>query len=132
MVCIVLGCLHKLLPPGGKAPNKLHKLAASAAADGLNAVVAGVLRGSGRQLLGAAINGLGYWAIGIPLAAFLAFKGGMGVHGFWIGVTAGATVQAVVLLAILFRWDWQKEVARVQQLLKDAASAGKLLPSYGH
>eukprot|EP00878_Enallax_costatus_P029779 GHUV01032331.1.p1 GENE.GHUV01032331.1~~GHUV01032331.1.p1 ORF type:complete len:183 (+),score=48.49 GHUV01032331.1:771-1319(+) len=100
--------------------------------DGLNGVVAGVLRGSGRQLLGAAINGLGYWVIGIPLAAFLAFPGNLGVHGFWIGITVGAFVQAVVLLVILFRWDWKREVERVQQLLRDAAASGKIVPSYGH
>jgi Na+-driven multidrug efflux pump len=31
--------------------------------------------------------------VGVPLAAWLAFKGGMGIHGFWWGVAAGAAVQ---------------------------------------
>lgn len=109
-----------------------HCCAVAVSADGLNGVVAGVLRGSGRQMLGASINGLGYWVIGIPLAAFLAFPGNLGVHGFWIGITVGAFVQAVVLLAIIFRWDWQQEVERVQKLLRDAAASRKLKPSYGH
>jgi hypothetical protein len=34
-----------------------------------------------------------YWVVGVPLAAWLAFKGGMGIHGFWWGVAAGAAVQ---------------------------------------
>lgn len=29
----------------------------------------------------------------MPLAAWLAFRGGMGIHGFWWGVAAGAAVQ---------------------------------------
>lgn len=100
--------------------------------DGVNAVVSGVLRGSGRQMLGAGINVIGYWVIGVPLAAYLAFRGGLGLQGFWVGVTCGAFVQAVVLLTVLFRWDWQAEVERVQALLKDARQSGKMVPSYGH
>ncbi|KAF8062039.1 DTX2 [Scenedesmus sp. PABB004] len=104
--------------------------------DGVNAVVSGVLRGSGRQLLGAAINALGYWAIGTPLAAWLAFAGGpggpMGLPGFWVGVATGACVQAVVLLAMLLRWDWRAEVARVQRALAEAAAAGRPPPAFGH
>eukprot|EP00879_Flechtneria_rotunda_P021271 GHRR01022410.1.p1 GENE.GHRR01022410.1~~GHRR01022410.1.p1 ORF type:complete len:217 (+),score=52.76 GHRR01022410.1:45-695(+) len=96
--------------------------------DGVNAVVSGVLRGSGRQMLGATINAIGYWVIGVPLAAYLAFYGGMGMNGFWVGVTGGACVQAVVLMAMLLRWDWKAEVARVQSLLQ----SGQVMPSYGH
>uniref|UniRef100_A0A383V4G4 Protein DETOXIFICATION n=1 Tax=Tetradesmus obliquus TaxID=3088 RepID=A0A383V4G4_TETOB len=100
--------------------------------DGVNAVVGGCLRGAGRQMLGAAINFIGYWVVGVPLAAWLAFRGGMGIHGFWWGVAAGAAVQAVVLLALLLRWDWQREVERVQGLLRQAAASGKVAPSFGH
>lgn len=71
--------------------------------DGVNAVVSGVLRGSGRQLLGAAVNGIGFWVVGVPAAAWLAFNGGLGITGFWLGVIAGATVQALVLLVLLSR-----------------------------
>eukprot|EP00877_Chromochloris_zofingiensis_P004859 jgi/Chrzof1/14374/Cz09g00140.t1 len=88
--------------------------------DGINAVISGVLRGSGRQLLGAGINAVGYFVIGVPLAAALAFKGGLGVYGFWIGVATGAAVQAVVLLGLLSRWNWYNEAERVQQAMKDA------------
>ena len=40
--------------------------------------------------------------------------------------------QAVVLLALLLRWDWQREVERVQGLLRQAAASGKVAPSFGH
>lgn len=103
--------------------------------DGVNAVVSGVLRGSGRQLLGAGINALGYFAVGVPLAAFLAFKGGLAVplHGFWWGVSAGAGVQAFVLLFLLSRWDWSAQAARVQARMRAAGTGGGgALPALGH
>jgi hypothetical protein len=37
-------------------------------------------------------------------------------------------LQAVVLLVLLLRWDWQAEVERVQGLLRQ----GKAAPSFGH
>jgi MATE family multidrug resistance protein len=99
--------------------------------DGVNSVVSGVLRGSGRQMLGAVCNFWGYFIVGLPLSAYLAFKAGMGIHGLWLGIIAGACVQAAVLVTMLLRWDWQKEVARVQALLKDVPG-GKVAPQYGH
>jgi Na+-driven multidrug efflux pump len=100
--------------------------------DGLNSVVSGVLRGSGRQMLGATVNAFGYFVVGLPLCALLAFKAGWGVEGLWWGVIVGACVQAVVLLSMLLRWEWPREVARVQALLKHAEASGKPMPSFGH
>lgn len=101
--------------------------------DGINSVVSGVLRGSGRQMLGAITNFWGYFIVGLPLAAYLAFKVDMGIHGLWWGVIAGACVQAVVLVSMLLRWDWGKEVLRVQALLREGpGGAGKVAPQYGH
>ena len=85
--------------------------------DGINAVASGVLRGSGRQMLGATTNAVGYWVIGVPLAWALAFKAGLGVRGFWLGVGVGAATQAAVLLTLLSRWDWHAEAARVRRLM---------------
>lgn len=100
--------------------------------DGINSVVSGVLRGSGRQLLGAVCNFWGYFVVGLPLSALLAFKYDMAMEGLWIGVIVGAAVQAAVLLTMLLRWNWPAEVARVQALLRDAAAGGKPIVSFGH
>ena len=56
--------------------------------DGLNAVVAGVLRGAGRQRLGAVVNGC-VCVFAIPAAWTIAFRWHMGVQGFWLGVGMG-------------------------------------------
>mmetsp|Transcript_27021 Transcript_27021/g.73044 ORF Transcript_27021/g.73044 Transcript_27021/m.73044 type:complete len:618 (-) Transcript_27021:837-2690(-) len=70
--------------------------------DGMNAVVAGVLRGAGRQRLGAIVNGAAC-ALAIPAAWMLAFKFKLGVPGAWMGVGAGAAMQLGVLLTILLK-----------------------------
>ena len=49
----------------------------------------GVLRGSGRQYIGAITNFIGYYIIGIPLGAVLGFKTTLGIIGIWIGMTIG-------------------------------------------
>ena len=98
--------------------------------DGINSVASGVLRGAGRQALGAGINALGYWVVGVPLAAALAFKAGLGVQGFWLGVGSGALLQAVVVMVLVSRWDWDVEVERVKAAI--AGSGGKPIVSYGH
>jgi hypothetical protein len=45
--------------------------------------------------------------------------------GLWCGLVVGAGLQAVVLLAMLARWDWGKEAARVQyRMAKGGRGAG--------
>jgi MATE family multidrug resistance protein len=57
--------------------------------------------------------------VGVPLAWYLAFKAGMGVHGLWTGIFVGDMLQAVVLSGILLSWNWHKEVERVQKIIKE-------------
>ena len=54
---------------------------------------AGVIRGAARQKLGVAVNLGAYWVFGIPLAVYLAFPAGWGVHGLWVGMAVTTTVQ---------------------------------------
>ena len=54
------------------------------AGDGIVSVVFGVLRGCGRQRLGAIANLTIIWGLGMPLAGILTFKLGMGILGLWL------------------------------------------------
>lgn len=54
-----------------------------------------MIRGAGRQSLGAAVNLVAYWMLGVPFAIFLGFRAGMGVMGFWIGMAATTVLQGV-------------------------------------
>ena len=62
----------------------------------MSTVLSGVLRGAGRQQLGAGIMAAVSWGIGLPLQAVLAFSVGWGVAGMWLGAAVSSTIQAVV------------------------------------
>ena len=52
-------------------------------------VIGGVFRGSGRQYIGAIMNFIGYYIIGLPLGITLALKVQWGILGLWIGMNFG-------------------------------------------
>jgi multidrug resistance protein, MATE family len=67
--------------------------------DGTQVVGAGILRGLGRTRPAAVFNLIGYYVLGLPLAAWLAFEKGAGVKGIWIGHALGLAVVAVALVS---------------------------------
>lgn len=60
--------------------------------------ISGVLRGSGRQYVGAIANFVCYDVIGLPLGVVLAFKARMGTIGLWTGLAAGNIIQVCVVV----------------------------------
>jgi len=71
--------------------------------DGLQVVGSGVLRGMGRTIPAALINLLGFYAVALPLAYLLAFRGGLGVAGLWWGLAAGLATVALLLVLWISR-----------------------------
>ncbi|MDP2311169.1 MAG: MATE family efflux transporter [Pseudomonadota bacterium] len=67
--------------------------------DGLQVVAFGVLRGAGDLRLPALANLLGYWALGIPLGWWLAFRAGWGAPGIFAGLALALATVAMLLLA---------------------------------
>lgn len=88
------------------------------AVDGQNAVLGAVLRGAGRQWLGAGLNLAGWWGVGVPLAYYLAFNCGMNVQGLWAGFATASALQAAVQLGFVLRFDWDNEVERAQAMVR--------------
>lgn len=78
--------------------------AAEQPGDGLNATVGGVLRGAGRQELGALLNLASYWGLGLPAAYLLSNKAGWGLQGLWAGLSLCTSVQ--VRLPCRWRSAW--------------------------
>ncbi|KAJ7422174.1 Multidrug and toxin extrusion protein 2 [Willisornis vidua] len=74
----------------------------------------GVLRGTGKQKLGAIANAIGYYTIGLPIGISLMFAAKMGVLGLWVGMIVCISVQALSFLAFVIRMDWKKAAEEAQ------------------
>jgi multidrug resistance protein, MATE family len=69
--------------------------------DGTQVVAFGVLRGLGDTQRPGLFNLVGYWFVGLPLGAWLAFRAGWGLPGVWLGYVVGLVIVALLLLARL-------------------------------
>lgn len=69
--------------------------------DGVQAVALGMLRGLHDTRVPMILAAIGYWGMGLPLGAVLAFPLGLGGEGIWIGLATGLAVVAVLLTV---RW----------------------------
>ena len=67
--------------------------------DSTQAIGAGLLRGIKDVKTPTVLIGIAYWAIGIPVGYFLAFKMDMGASGMWTGLILGLTFASLFLLA---------------------------------
>ncbi len=70
-------------------------------ADGAQVVTAGMLRGLHDTRVPMLIAAFGYWGIGVPLGFVLAFWTPLSGIGVWIGLVAGLTVVAALMI-----WRW--------------------------
>ncbi|XP_070025972.1 protein DETOXIFICATION 35-like [Nicotiana sylvestris] len=73
-------------------------------------VISGVAIGGGWQALVAYINLGCYYLFGLPLGYVLGYVAKMGTKGLWLGMIAGAALQTLVLLIILYKTNWSTEV----------------------
>jgi len=74
-------------------------------ADGAQAVGGGMLRGLHDARVPMLYALAGYWGIGLPLGALLAFGFGLGGVGIWIGLATGIGIVAVLMIRRWHRRD---------------------------
>ncbi|MEP6484597.1 MAG: MATE family efflux transporter [Rudaea sp.] len=67
--------------------------------DGIQVASNGALRGLKDTTIPMIITTVAYWGIGMPVGWWLTFRHGLGARGMWIGLIAGLSVAAVLLLA---------------------------------
>ncbi|CAN1751637.1 Protein DETOXIFICATION 34 [Linum perenne] len=74
--------------------------------------------GAGWQGLVAYINIFCYYVFGLPLGLLLGYKANLGVKGIWEGMIAGTGLQTLLLLFILYKTNWNKEVEQTTERMK--------------
>ncbi|KAJ4838556.1 Protein DETOXIFICATION 35 [Turnera subulata] len=81
-------------------------------------VISGVAVGGGWQALVAYINIGTYYIFGIPLGFLLGYKADLGVKGLWSGMIAGTALQTFLLLGVLYKTNWTKEVEQTTERMR--------------
>lgn len=71
--------------------------------DGLQVNAAGALRGMKDTTIPMIYMAISYWLVGFPLGYYLAEFQHMTAQGYWIGIIAGLTVAAILLLGRFMR-----------------------------
>jgi len=71
--------------------------------DGVQGVGGGILRGMGRTRPAAVFNFVGYYALALPLAAWLAFSRDFGLVGIWWGLAMALALIAAALVVWIVR-----------------------------
>jgi MATE family multidrug resistance protein len=69
--------------------------------DGFQIVACGVLRGVADTRVPMLVHLAGYWLVGLPVGAWLAFRAGLGFAGLWWGLVAALVVVGALLFVRL-------------------------------
>ncbi|XP_061361313.1 protein DETOXIFICATION 35-like isoform X1 [Gastrolobium bilobum] len=95
-----------------------YLLAVTMVLNSVQPVISGVAIGGGWQTLVAYINVGCYYLFGIPLGYLLGYAANLGVRGLWGGMICGITLQTLVLLFILYKTNWNKEVEQTTERMR--------------
>ncbi|XP_067866730.1 multidrug and toxin extrusion protein 1-like isoform X2 [Heterodontus francisci] len=82
--------------------------------DAIAGVCGGVLRGAGKQKLGAIGNLVGYYLIAFPIGVALMFAAKLNVFGLWAGMFIGVVAQLVFFLTVIYRINWNETSNQAQ------------------
>ncbi|CAL8399031.1 unnamed protein product [Boreogadus saida] len=77
-------------------------------AETIAGVTGGVIRGVGKQKVGALCNIVGYYVFGLPIGILLMFPAGLGIVGLWSGLFVCVAIESGFYLVYLPKMDWQK------------------------
>ncbi|XP_035479339.2 multidrug and toxin extrusion protein 1 [Scophthalmus maximus] len=82
--------------------------------DALSASSGGVIRGAGKQKVGAVCNFLAYYGVGFPIGVPLMFAAKLGIKGLWTGLFTCVFLQCTFLIFYLVRMNWNKVTVEAQ------------------
>ncbi|XP_040902404.1 multidrug and toxin extrusion protein 1 [Toxotes jaculatrix] len=82
--------------------------------DAISAASGGIIRGAGKQRVGAVCNILGYYGVGFPIGVPLMFAAKLGIKGLWTGLFTCVSLQCSFLIFYLIRMNWNKVTVEAQ------------------
>uniref|UniRef100_A0A8C7TTR3 Multidrug and toxin extrusion protein n=1 Tax=Oncorhynchus mykiss TaxID=8022 RepID=A0A8C7TTR3_ONCMY len=74
-----------------------------------------IIRGAGKQKVGAICNVLGYYGVGFPVGVSLMFAAKLGIMGLWTGLFTCVFLQSSFLILYLSRMNWKKATVEVRE-----------------
>ena len=86
----------------------------------------GVLTGSARTKVGAKINFVAFYIVGLPVAVLAAFVLKVGFIGFWFGLAAAQAACMCMMIYTLIRTDWKHQAKRSEDLTRTSDEADDL------
>ncbi|KAL5540151.1 hypothetical protein UlMin_044030 [Ulmus minor] len=101
-------------------------LAISVFLNGIQPILSGVAVGSGWQAVVAYVNLTCYYVIGLPIGCVLGFKTSLRVAGIWWGMIIGVFCQTVTLIILTARTNWDAEVVKAADRVKNSANEATL------
>nr|XP_029528346.1 multidrug and toxin extrusion protein 1-like isoform X1 [Oncorhynchus nerka]XP_029528347.1 multidrug and toxin extrusion protein 1-like isoform X1 [Oncorhynchus nerka]XP_029528349.1 multidrug and toxin extrusion protein 1-like isoform X1 [Oncorhynchus nerka] len=82
--------------------------------DAISAASGSIIRGAGKQKVGAICNILGYYGVGFPIGVSLMFAAKLGIMGLWTGLFTCVFLQSSFLILYLSRMNWKKATVEAQ------------------
>ncbi|XP_063313214.1 multidrug and toxin extrusion protein 2-like [Pelobates fuscus] len=82
--------------------------------DALSITSGGVIRGAGKQMIGAVVNILGFYLIGLPIGISLMFAVKLGVIGLWCGLIICVFLQGSLCIIYITCFSWDKACEEAQ------------------
>uniref|UniRef100_A0A8C9R5K6 Multidrug and toxin extrusion protein n=1 Tax=Scleropages formosus TaxID=113540 RepID=A0A8C9R5K6_SCLFO len=76
--------------------------------DATAGVTGGIVRGAGKQMIGALCSLVGYYFVGFPIGVSLMFATNMGLMGLWTGFCICVFFQSAFFILLLVKLDWKK------------------------
>ncbi|KAM6911591.1 multidrug and toxin extrusion protein 1-like [Lycodopsis pacificus] len=77
-------------------------------AEAFASVTGGIVRGAGKQMVGAVVSLVGYYCIGFPIGVSLMFPLKMGILGLWWGFFICISLQSLFFIVFLCKLNWIK------------------------
>ncbi|KAK4735222.1 hypothetical protein R3W88_009483 [Solanum pinnatisectum] len=117
MVCLEQWAYEFMVLMSGLLPNPKLETSMMAISALMITLTPGTARGCGWQKLGALVNLGAYYLVGLPSAVILTFVFHLGGKGLWTGIISGSGLQALLLLLITLRTNWELQASSKFNLL---------------